>query len=666
MAINKIKILNALKGDLRASEPAKRDLDGKKAQWLKEANGEPYGNEVKGKSSVVSMDIKKQNLWQHASIVDPFVSSPEMISTSPVTFEDRAASEQNEVILNSQMNRNFERYEFFSRLVKVLQNEGTVYVRTGWEYEDEEEEVEVPLMATLPDGQQFQYGTETKTQTKVIKNMPTSNVCRGTDIFVDPTAEENIENAQFVIYRFKSNLSELKADGRYSNLGKELRSDDEIDDDDIYTKYDDASFEFGDEPRKQLDIYEYWGNYDMNSDGIAEPIVCTWVGDTIIRLEDNPFPDKKIPFLSYGLDRDPFDINGTPNAELISTDQKIKTGIKRAIIDNMANSTNGQKGIKKGSLDVLNKRRFLAGNNYEFNGSPNDMVDGSFNAIPNSVFDFYNVVSNDIESLTGVKSFQQGIGGASLGTSATASRGIMDSTARRELDIVRGIKESIVVPMLRKWTAYNAVWLSDEEVVRITNDEFVTIKRDDLDGSIDIDITVSTAEMDQNRSQELAFLLQTMGPNMEPGMTKIIMSEIMELKKMPDVAKQIRDFEPQPDPAQIKIQELQIAKLEAEVFNEQAKGQENAVDVDLKKAKTQTEIAKAADLSSTADLKDLDYLDKESGAQYDRDQQMANEKAASESAKAGQTNRANIMQQAMSDRSKERQAANKPKPSANS
>ena len=666
MVINKIKILNALKGDLRASEPAKRDLDGKKAQWLKEANGEPYGNEVKGKSSVVSMDIKKQNLWQHASIVDPFVSSPEMISTSPVTFEDRAASEQNEIILNSQMNRNFERYEFFSRLVKVLQNEGTVYVRTGWEYEDEEEEVEVPLMATLPDGQQFQYGTETKTQTKVIKNMPTSNVCRGTDIFVDPTAEENIENAQFVIYRFKSNLSELKADGRYSNLGKELRSDDEIDDDDIYTKYDDASFEFGDEPRKQLDIYEYWGNYDMNSDGIAEPIVCTWVGDTIIRLEDNPFPDKKIPFLSYGLDRDPFDINGTPNAELISTDQKIKTGIKRAIIDNMANSTNGQKGIKKGSLDVLNKRRFLAGNNYEFNGSPNDMVDGSFNAIPNSVFDFYNVVSNDIESLTGVKSFQQGIGGASLGTSATASRGIMDSTARRELDIVRGIKESIVVPMLRKWTAYNAVWLSDEEVVRITNDEFVTIKRDDLDGSIDIDITVSTAEMDQNRSQELAFLLQTMGPNMEPGMTKIIMSEIMELKKMPDVAKRIRDFEPQPDPAQIKIQELQIAKLEAEVFNEQAKGQENAVDVDLKKAKTQTEIAKAADLSSSSDLKDLDYLDKESGAQYDRDQQTAGEKAAADDNRAGQTNRANIMKQAMSDRSKERQAANKPKPTAKS
>ena len=40
-------------------------------------------------------------------------------------------------------------------------------------------------------------------------------------------------------------------------------------------------------------MYEYWGNYDINDDGIAEPIVCAWVGSTVIRLELNPYPDKK-------------------------------------------------------------------------------------------------------------------------------------------------------------------------------------------------------------------------------------------------------------------------------------------------------------------------------------------------------------------------------------
>ena len=671
MAINKDKILQALKGDYTNALPFKRELDTRRKAWLAEFDGSKYGNEVKGKSEVISLDIKKQNLWQHASLVDPFVSSPEMITATPITFEDRKAAEQNELILNYQFCRNFPRYDFVSQFVKVAQREGTVVVRTGWEFKEEEVTVTKPLMAILPDGQQFQYGTEEVTEMRTIVNKPTAVVCKNTDIFIDPTAEKNIENAQFVIYRFKSSFGQLKADGRYnlgdknarngSELGMGGETDDLIDIEDIYRKFYDQDFKFGDEVRKQLDVYEYWGNYDANGDGIAEPIVATWVGENLIRFEDNPFPDKKIPFVSYGMDRDPFEIYGEPNAEMLSTDQKIKTGIQRAIIDNMSNSTNGQKGIKKGSLDVLNKRRFLAGKNYEFNGNPNDMVDGSFNAIPNSVFDFYGLVSNNIESLSGTKSFSGGIGGASLGTSATASRGIMDATARRELDIVRGMKEDLIKPLLRKWTAYNAEWLSEDEVVRVTNDEFVTISRDDLDGNIDIDLDVSTAEMDQNRAQELSFLLQTVGPNTDPGLMKIIMSEITKLKQMPDVAKQILEYEPQPDPMQVKIQELQIAKLEAEVANEQAKTRENQVDVGLKQAKTQTELAKANALNSDADLKDLDYLDKESGAMYDREQQLAREKQGGERQKADDANRAGLAKQAMGDRSKERQSESKPK-----
>ena len=669
MAINKIKILQALRGDYTNTLPSKRDLDAKRKAWLSEFDGDKYGNEAKGKSEVVSLDIKKQNLWQHASLVDPFVSSPEMVVATPVTYEDRKAAEQNELILNYQFCRNFPRYDFVSQFVKVAQREGTVVIRTGWEFTEEEVTVTKPLMAMMPDGTQFQYGSEEVTEMRTITNKPTAVVCKNTDIFIDPTAEKNIENAQFVIYRFKSSYSQLKADGRY-NLGNKTAKNgsdlgmggeaDDMGSDDIYDKfYDD--FKFGDEVRKQLDVYEYWGNYDANGDGIAEPIVATWVGDNLIRFEDNPFPDKKIPFVSYGLDRDPFEIYGEPNAQVLSTDQKIKTGIQRAIIDNMSSSTNGQKGIKKGSLDVLNKRRFLAGKNYEFNGSPNDMVDGSFNAIPTSVFDFYGLVSNNIESLSGTKSFSGGIGGASMGTSATASRGIMDATARRELDIVRGMKEDLIKPLLRKWTAYNAEWLSEEEVVRVTNDEFIAISRDDLDGNIDIDINVSTAEMDNNRAQELSFLLQTVGPNTDPGLMKIIMSEITKLKQMPDVAKQILEYEPQPDPMAIKIQELQIAKLEAEVANEQAKTRENEVDVGLKQAKTETELAKANALNSDADLKDLDYLDKESGAMYDREQQLAREKQGGERQKAQDANRAGLAKQAMGDRSKERQSQNKPK-----
>ena len=62
-----------------------------------------------------------------------------------------------------------------------------------------------------------------------------------------------------------------------------------------------------------------------------------------------------------------------------------------------------------------------------------------------------------------------------------------------------------------------------------------------------------------------------------------------------------------------KKHNLELALLEAQVANETAKGQENAVDVQLKTAKTQTEQAKARGMHSSSDLSDLDFVEKESG-----------------------------------------------------
>ena len=105
-------------------------------------------------------------------------------------------------------------------------------------------------------------------------------------------------------------------------------------------------------------MYEYWGNYDIDGDGIAEAIVCAWVGDTIIRLETNPYPDGKPPFLVVPFNPTPFKAHGEASAELIGDNQKVKTAVLRGIMDNMAQSTNGQVGIREGALDQTNKARY--------------------------------------------------------------------------------------------------------------------------------------------------------------------------------------------------------------------------------------------------------------------------------------------------------------------
>jgi len=614
--IKKSDVLAACKADMKAAEIKKKALDGKIAIYRKEFNGDPYGNEVKGRSQIVSRDIKKQSEWQHASIKDPFVSTPDIIKCSPVTFEDSEAAIQNELVLNTQFCRQFDRYNFLTKALKVFDREGTVVVMTGWDYEDAEEEVEVPVMGINPiTGEQVQMGTRTEKQTVVKKNQPTAKVCRNEDIFIDPTCMDNVDEAQFFIHRYETNISALRADGRYKNLDKiNLTSASATNSGDNYYPEDPTYFRFQDDPRKKIIVQEYWGNYDMNEDGIAEAIVCVWVYDTIIRMESNPYPDGKPPFIVVPFSSVPFQMQGEATAELLSDTQKVKTAILRGIIDNMAQSTNGQKGMKKGALDVINRRKFLAGENFEFNNSPTDFFDGSYNQIPGTAFDMFTLMSNEAESMTGVKSFSQGMSGGSLGGSATAARGALDATASRRMDIVRNISENLVKPLLRKWMSYNSEFLDEEQVMRITNDQFVQIRKDDLEGNIDIDITVSTAEDNSSKAQELAFMLQTMGPNEDPGIRKIILADICRLHKMPDLAKKIEEYQPQADPYAEQMKQLEMQKLQSEVAERQSRAQENGVDMRLKSAKADLDEAKARATHSSADMTDLNFLEKESGA----------------------------------------------------
>jgi hypothetical protein len=160
--------------------------------------------------------------------------------------------------------------------------------------------------------------------------------------------------------------------------------------------------------------------------------------------------------------------------------------------------------------------------------------------------------------------------------------------------------------------------------MRITNDQFIEIKRDDLSGNIDIDIAVSTTEDNASKAQELSFMLQTTAQGMDPALHNIILGEIARLQKMPDLAKKIETYQPQPDPMQQQMQQLQLQMLQAQVANEQAKGQDRQIDAQLKSAKAATEQAKARSMHSSADMTDLNFLEKESGAdkQHEMDMQQ--------------------------------------------
>ena len=619
MAINKSELLNKLKSDMKAADILRLEWFNKISDYRNQTFGRPYGNEVKGKSQIVSQDIRKQLEWMIPSLADPFLSSPDIIKCNPITWEDVPSARQNELLLNTQFCRKFPRYNFLMKSLKVLAMEGTLVVQTGWDYEDEEVEEMVETVVIDPESGEEMIIMAKQKVTKVKKNQPTAVVCRNEDIYIDPTCMDNMDKCQFVIHRYETDLSSLRADGRYKNLDQVEKYEGQNRDNGYYPQ-DHTYFTFEDKARKKMVMYEYWGNYDVNEDGIAEPIVCSWIGNTVVRLQSNPYPDKKPPFIVVPFNAVPFQIYGDSLASVIGDNQKVKTAIIRGVIDNMAQSNNGQVGMKKGSLDIANRKKFLQGNNFEYNGDKGDFWQGSYNQIPGSAFDVMTLMNNEIESQTGVKSFSGGITGNALGSSATGARGALDATATRRISLVRNIAENLIKPLMRKWMSYNAEFLEAEEIVRITNEEFIPIKRDDLTGNIDIDISISTAEDNNAKSQELSFLLQTLGNTMPFEMTQMIIAEIAKLSRMPDLEKRIRDFKQEPDPAAQQMQQaemerlaLENQKLQSEIARNNARAGEDEIDIQLKMQKAQVEAAKARKLGSEADMTDLDFLLKNDG-----------------------------------------------------
>ena len=270
---------------------------------------------------------------------------------------------------------------------------------------------------------------------------------------------------------------------------------------------------------------------------------------------------------------------------------------------------------QKGMLDVTNRRRWESGEDYEFNPTANPQVgfiQHKYPDIPASALNMLNIQNNEAEGLTGVKAFPGGMSGNVYGDVATGIKGALDAASKREMNILRrfanGFKE-----IGSRVMAMNAVFLSDEEVVRVTNTQFVSIKREDIQGEFDMIVDISTPEIDEKRSQDMAFMLQTLGPTTPLPFTQMILSKIADLKKMPELAHQIQNFKPEPDPVAEATQQLELKKLELEI---------QKIDSEIKK-----NLAHADKLESDADAKDLETEMKGAGITHAQDMEKQSEQA---------------------------------------
>ena len=660
--------LKDIKEDVSSAKQYLDDQIEKVREWLDYfyIRGEVKPDKRTGKSQYVPRLIRKHFEWRCATLGSPFISSPDLFKTAPRTYADVEAARKNGLILNYQFNNQINKQAFIDNYIRTCGAEGTVIVKVGWEtkhinrtfekdmydfvlaesqdelalaqqilevYENNTAELNKPendhylealnmSLLRLKEGKSGFYipkliGTEEVREKVQVKNQPTFEVCNIHDVTLDPSCKEDYTKARFIEHRFEATLEELEQKGIYQDL-------DDVDVDAATVEYKgdtntqdgvrNKTFNFKDRKRKRILVNEYWRMHNAYDDDTLVPIVVTYIGDVCVRIEENPYPDGEFPFVVVPyipVKNSPY---GEPDAEFLRDNQTIAGALSRSILDTVGSVAAGQRGVMKNALDPVQWTKFKKGEDFLIN--PNTNPDQAIwnnrpAEVPQTAMMLLQSERTEGESFTGTKTYgNNGINGDALGSSVGGIQQAVGASALRDNEILSRLVAGIKA-IGRKVIAMNQVFLDPIEHIRITDDTFEEINRDDLTGSIDIILSHSTAEEDNQKANELSYLLQTMGPNAPWEEKGPLLAKLADLRKMPDLAEFYRNYQPQPDPMQQELAQLEIEKKRKEIA---------LLDYEMleMESKAQLNSAKAAETGASADLKNLDYVETESGVKSER------------------------------------------------
>lgn len=623
--MNKDKIFDDLSYDVKMAKEAKHIIDQKIVEWNEayygsnneyKTNVMGYENDIatnedsdnRNKSKMVTKEIAKQIEWQKPNVTEPFLSS-----TSPLRVQNMKSSSQGKVVekwLNNQFTANFDRYEFIEELVDVMQREGTVWIQSYWENKVETQVTthknvtyEELLQMEHADAELQQDGTYTISVEQEITqyNRPSAQVVRNEHILPDPAAR-SVKELRFMAVIKHMTIAEIsKLEGVKKKDIKDLDAATQSSETTIGgqsrnvtgLEYGlDDSYQPQDRARQKIRIIEYWGYYDIDNNGTVEPILAYWEdgSDKILSVEKNPMPNKEIPFDRCVYSKRPFSLWGNPLAFYILDNQKVKSGITRGILDNMSLSNNGQKFIQNGTLDYVNWKRMRNGNRNIMVNKPDGIQDGSYNQLPSSIFDLYNVMSKESEDLAGIKAGSPAITGNNI--NKDEAQGQLTMSQQRMVALVRSVSRGLE-GMAHKWVTMAEVFLEDRQIMALFSEtEMQDINLFHKVGETKITIQVGTQANNNIKINQLNMLMQqakALGESMPPKIINGIVADMLELFNKYSESVELREYEPKPSPEQQKMQQLEMQKTELEVAKLQAEIQEIARSGQADSMKTQAE-----------------------------------------------------------------------------
>lgn len=590
--------------------------------------GEAYGDEVEGRSSVISRDVMETVEAVMPSLVRIFLGTDEVVRFDPTGPEDEAVAEQATEYVNYVIKKDNPGFAVLRDWMKSALLYKVGAVKIYWDEADEtktqvieglteeglalvvnDENVEVLEQDQYPGPMGMAYSvkiayTQTKGRVK-IEALPPE------EFLVDRNAR-SLDDAKFICHRSIKTRSDLLEMGFDEDLIDDLPSNESDDfleereernNDLEYGPEDDHTVQ--DESMRRHWIYECYLAIDYNQDGIAEWRKITVGSGAKPVILDNEEMDEH-PFAALCPVPAPHRFYGQSLYDLSKDIQRLKTTIWRMMLDGMYHSIFPRREVNIDRIEDIDDVVSQAPDSLIFKTGDNPVLTKVENSWDGAqAFPMMEYVDRVLESRTGVTALGSGLDANVLQNQAATAVNEAAQAARARIELIaREFAETGFTTLFRKVLRLVVKYQDRERTVRLSNK---WVPMDPRSWNADMDVTVSVGLGTGNRDQQLQRLnlvaqkqeqiLLNMGPQNPLAPLDKYYNTLREMVRLNDLADPDRFFSnpaeappqpPQPNPDMIKAQAEQ-QREQAKLHLEQQKMQQQAA-LEDRKAQQMAEI----------------------------------------------------------------------------
>jgi hypothetical protein len=505
------------------------ELSNQRKTALEYYYGEPFGNEVEGRSQYVSRDVADTIEWIMPSLMRIFTGGDTIVRFEPQGPEDEKNAQQATDYVNHVFQRQNDGfltlYTWFKDALLSKNGFVKVYWENYTEYKTETYESlsddEFAMLLQDPDVEPVEHTedvtvdpmgvTQRVHSVKLRKKTETGKCCvvpvPPEEVLVNRYPVAPLKRNRFIAHRRRVSISEIVEMGLMTK--EEAESLPSYEDEDFneerISRYSFDETDDADAPTNSGSRYvwlaECYVKLDVDGDGIAELRKITMAGDRLIENEETD----SCPFVTITPILLPHKLYGMSVADLVMDLQLLKSTVFRQILDNMYLANNGRYMALDGMVnidDLLTSRPGGIVRVKTFD-AVKPMQPPLLGAPAFNLLEYIDVIK---ENRTGVTRYNQGIDADSLNKTATGINQIMSAAQARVELIARVFAETGVKDLFYAILEKVQKHQDQAKVIRLRN-EWVPMDPREWTNKFDLTVTVGLGT--GSKDMQIQALMQT-------------------------------------------------------------------------------------------------------------------------------------------------------------